>query len=738
MVSLQSYTEYSFLNFWKEEVCVKLEAILNSFKKCTRYKISSVVSNYLTYIDEDIFYVAPSFNAVKIDNKISTLKPRFILFSAPGATGKSCLAKYIAHEYNAIYWDSSKLKLGENSFDGSLLKMVGPAEYSHFTNDLKEGKAALVIDAFDEAEAVSGRTAIQNFIEDLNHCIDGSTTPCVFLFSRTETAQFIVSLCVENNISLQHYEIGFFEETQAISFIGGQLQQLKKIDATHQDGLEKGITPAETDCIEKYYYAIQNNISANEKASFLGYAPVLQAIAAEIKGTNNTAILINKLTGKCNCTDIILQIMRALLSREKDKVVNAFSERCKSEHPEFSGWDKVYSDEEQLTRLVSYVLFEDTKYSNYKIDELPPQLIDDYQSIINSFLPQHPFIQNYAKGTTTQSAGVQFTGPAFRDYTLAELILKSDGSALAQMYFEDAKSRNFSPSPIFSDCYLNICQNRVHSDHISYVYESFRSKSQALERAYLQYTEQIGETGGVSGGSVTLGRITAKKAPQHPALELNMIMDTPENPELCFERMYNISLDAPNVTLRIGRSGSDASIHNSLIICKRLVWNTEHLLIESKQPTGCLIYTKENSVGTPPTIEIVCADELKIFMPDINLYYKLYQYGCDFENPNDIDIIKFTHALRCILIEFRTHSKDVPAKHIERIDNVVVGNNPIKKKVLTFMKETGILYEDAHLYKVDLGKMQECGISYIGLSKMNFEQLQIGYEKFKDWDSDLH
>lgn len=730
---LLSYNENSYLYSWKGAVHMNLDVILQNLSKCTRYSLLDEVSNYLFYIDDDVFYVAPSFNEIKTDNKISTLNPRFILFSAPGATGKSCLAKYIAHKYNAIYWDTSKLKLGENTFDGSLLNMVGPAEYSRFTTDLCEGRAALVIDAFDEAEAISGRTAIQQFIKDLNRCIADAVSPCAFLFSRTETAQFIASLCAEKSIPFLHYEIGFFEETQSLQFMEGQLSRLKKANNPNVS-----VTAAERDCIKKYYDAIQQNISTNERASFLGYAPVLQAISSEIKETSNTASLISKLSGKSDCTDIIIQIMHTLLDREQEKVTEAFSNKCKHEHPEFSDWKNVYSAEEQLNRIVSYLLFRDTKYENYQKVSLPPQLIDDYQSILDAFLPQHPFIQNFMKDLSSQGEGLHFTGPAFRDYTLAKLILDPESYTTAQMYLDETGHDNSSPSPIFSDCYLNICQGKVYSSHISYVYESYRSKAHAFEKAYLQYIEQLDIEGNVSEGNVILGMIASKNAPKHPDLELNMIMDSPQNPELCFERMSNISLDAPNVVVRIGRSGVDTSIHNSQIVCKKIIWDTSHLLIEAKNPTGCSICTKDVSSGNSPRIEIVCAEKLNISMPDIAHYYKFLPFKYEFEDPNSIDILKFTHALRCILVEFRTHSKDTLAKHIERIDNVVVGSNPIKQKVLAFMKDTGIIYEESHLYKVNPAKMQECKISFIGLSNMNFGQLEEGYEKFKAWESSLH
>lgn len=76
---LRGYNENSFLYSWKEDVKVTLDTILQSLGTCKRYTISSDVSNYLTYIDDEVFYVSPSFEQVKTDNKISTLNPHFIL-----------------------------------------------------------------------------------------------------------------------------------------------------------------------------------------------------------------------------------------------------------------------------------------------------------------------------------------------------------------------------------------------------------------------------------------------------------------------------------------------------------------------------------------------------------------------------------------------------------------------------------------------------------------------------------
>lgn len=99
---------------------------------------------------------------------MSTVQPKFILFSAPGATGKSSLAKYLAYKFGALYWNLAKVKIGTNSFAGSILSAVGAVNYSEFITDLNSGEILLIIDALDEAEIVSGRKMINSFLTDIS------------------------------------------------------------------------------------------------------------------------------------------------------------------------------------------------------------------------------------------------------------------------------------------------------------------------------------------------------------------------------------------------------------------------------------------------------------------------------------------------------------------------------------------------------------------------------------------
>ena len=142
---------------------MNLSSILNSIS--AKERIVKLNSSYPTirYIEKEEFesdiykYVEPSF--VEAENMYNA---KFILFSAPGATGKSALAKYVCFNRNGIYWDLPDNKVAEYSFQGAISEAVGFENLSNFVEKLKNGKTFLVIDAFDEAEAGSGRTGIES------------------------------------------------------------------------------------------------------------------------------------------------------------------------------------------------------------------------------------------------------------------------------------------------------------------------------------------------------------------------------------------------------------------------------------------------------------------------------------------------------------------------------------------------------------------------------------------------
>lgn len=690
-----------------------LDSILNRYAPCKKYELQQEVCEYLSYIDKEPFYVSPSFISIKTDAAESTMNPQFILFSAPGATGKSVLARYIAHKYNGIYWDVSKINLGTNSFAGTIIKAVGSKRYSQFISDLSESKEILILDAMDEAEMISGKKMISSFISDISCNINGCSLPSVFILARTETAQFIASYCVEKKISLEHYEISFFDESSAKEFIKQKLEN---------DHIK--LTEPVLACIDLYYNKLKASISAEERKTFLGYAPVLEAIEQHIKECSNPTKLINAISNASAGISTVMNIMSELLEREQEKVVNAFKSRCVEEHPEFSNWQDVYNAEEQLIRLINFILFDECEYGDYKIEILPAQLVDDYQNILAVFLPQHPFVKNNSDYGLTSGNKYDFTGPAFRDYTLSRLLLSEKNEDLTTLYFEESNSKYFFPTQLFFDCYRVMCKDIIRSSHLPYVYDSYRAKATANERPYMLVSEL---TDGDVDGVVEFGMQCNKQTRKEIVLSV-----TYDDEKICFEQLSNVSLEIPNLKLILGKTGNDISIYDSSIICNEIVWNGKLTAIESYPPEGCLLVSNKPMSGNS-LFEIAYEYNLRVSAPELNNYYKLFPYFYELDKDNDVDITRFMHAMRCILIEFRTHRKDTLAKDAERIENVTVANSPLKRSVLEFMKYKGIIYKEGHLYKVNLDNMQYEGISYSALARMNSDQIKYAFENYSAW-----
>lgn len=677
---------------------MNLSAALTSIKKCDRYSLNKDVFDYLHYIDDNFLFVEPTVTDIRIDNKLSTKNAKFLLFSAPGATGKSTLARYISKEFGAIYWDLSKIKIGTHSFIGTILKAVGNTNYTAFMEDLNFSKALLVIDALDEAEIVSGRNMLAEFIKEINNNIENNESPCIILLSRTETAQFIISLCSENQISLQHYEIGFFNEDKAKEFLS------KRTNAK---------TPADKECINTYYASICNHISNEEETSLLGYAPVLEAISQDINDHQNRNKFINELKDKQSYISIISNIMEGLLAREHKKVVDAFKKRCSEKHPEFNNWDNVYNVEEQLSRVLSYIVTKDPNYDN-SFNNLPSALIDDYLNIIKTFVPQHPFIsENFNK-----DCKIDFTGPAFRDFSLVKL-LTSESSVFADMYIDN----HYIPSRIFYDYYKLICNGVVDSEHLIYLYDSYRSRTTAKEHMSMQCLQaDNGENAIVEFGMNDTHSIDDE-------FELNI-----NNSYINLSQFSNVTIDLPNVTVKIGLPNHACCVQNSSIRCKKIEWCAKSIILESFPEDVCLLTCEESiPLQNHPEFEINADYKICIDIPNINDFYKLIPYRFDLNSINtngNIELIKFANALRNIMIEFRTHRKDTLAKDAERIDNVTIGNSEIKKLVFLFLLEKQIVYREEHLYKINMERMNTSGLNYWDLRNLNTDGMQKVYQEF--------
>ena len=148
----------------------------------------------------------------------------------------------------------------------------------------------------------------------------------------------------------------------------------------------------------------------------------------------------------------------------------------------------------------------------------------------------------------------------------------------------------------------------------------------------------------------------------------------------------------------------------------------------------CLLVSKNEAQiqtrnGGVPEI-IINGDNLSVSFPNIALYYKLIKYGMDYSADSSFSIANFVYILRKIFVQFRKHRKDTPARDAEKIDFIIVGSDHKRQAVFNYLMNNGIIYRDAHLYKINMEKLELSGISWGAVTRGDTKQLESAYSTF--------
>ncbi len=695
--------------FTGDKKTMTLESIMSSINVNEQISIVEEAHTSISLVLEEGFYVQPKYSEIKNDSKA-----KFIIFSAPGASGKSALAKYISYKYKGIYWDLSQITLGENSFHGTLWRAMKQDGFIKYFENIKNGKAVLALDAFDEAEMISGRSGIEFFLKDLNETTMGSEKPTVLLFARTESAAFLADYCERNMISFSQYEIGFFEEYNAKEFIK------KKLEA---DG--KIITDAVNECINQQFVVIKRLLGQDELASsFLGYAPVLEALAKAYDEERNTIKLLEKLKKEdISSTNIVYSILEYLLEREHEKVCSAFKEKWSTRYPDFNQWDAVYTKKEQIVRIAEYVLLENVEEKSFYTGlTMPDELYIEYFNSIKMFLPQHPFIQSLV-----ETKKISFTGPAFRDYILASLLSDEDYMELALEYFRTTnKSMHFS-SQLLIDFYYLISNGKGSGSIFYILYESYKAKETATKYALVNIYQ--------SGDEIEL-KFALKNAESGKIIdELEFEID--EATEICVSKLSNATIDVDKKVV-VGDASNSVRICNSSIVAKEIVFDSACIEIEARVPNYCLLVSDNNVIYKGhdiPRFEIRTDTEdlIKIDFPNIDSFYRLRKYKYSYESDTSQDYFKFNLAVKKIMNCMRKHRKDAPAKDREFIDNEIINKNDFRRNVMNFLLSINVIYIDSkepHLYKLNVDSLAQLGLNWMDFGYNVDDELKNLYKMY--------
>lgn len=713
------------LSFW--------ELKLNKKARKTDMNLSSILSSidinknnfslneqfktirYITtkeYTEEIYKYVEPNFNEVPISISTLSNNPRFILFSAPGATGKTALAKHISYIKHGIYWDLPDNKVAEYSLQGALQNAVGAEYLSDFYKSIKNGEEFLVIDAFDEAEAGSGRTGIEFFLRDLDSITKDCNNICAILMARTESALFIKNYLLNYNIPFIHYEVGYFAEYNAKTYIKNGLEKLNV-----------PITRIVNQCIDAQFKEIERILLEKDTESFLGYAPVLNALSASYDDERNTLTLLKKITNSENNCQLLKNILDDLLIRERKKFLKALKVKL----PQIKNYsDHIYDKNEQILRLFGKLAYDDENLFVPDIDScIPIEYHEEYLEIVNIQLSQHPFIKIIERNGNSI---YDFSGTAFRDFVIAYSLSLKDSNDFVQEYINTCNK--YCPSQLLVEFYNIFSNANIEGKDIPLMYNSFKAHAQVGDKVSIH----------INGDSNDCSIIFILEKDEINLLSLEFNINNLNN-GIYVDQLSNCYIDIDG-KLYIGNSKNEARINNSIINCNEIIWKSEKVSIEAYSPGECTLITNsmDYTTDTLPRIEVKIDNKnnFKILCPNLKGYYKLmpYQVNEDIENKVD-EFISFANLIRRIFSCLRSHSKDAPARKIDFIDNRIININEDKKHILNFLLNENILYTDEQdwLYKLNTNKVSEYSINWNNVREGDFSSLEKLYTLYKNQNS---
>lgn len=452
------------------------------------------------------------------------LEASVILVSAPGAVGKSTLARQIAFETNSMLVDLAEAEpVGGNTVVGGLAKT---GLYTPFL----QGQASLIIDGLDEARMIAPQRHFEAFLNDVKGLADTSRKPLVLL-GRTGAVQESWMILDDLGITAAVLEIQHYDDDQAAEFAKIRVQDLRKEARRRSpDGEAIGLL------LDRF-----RKQTGEEGGVFAGYSPVLIAIAESIADRDaapaqNTQRLIAQIRrGEAPIT--LSDITRSILEREQGKLKGGDLE-------DSSLIGELYGPEEQLARLAAVL------YPGLPIPPLPPMSdkdLETYNGRLETWLHEHPFL--HANGREASSAvfgGViashALLNPANANDSLSTRILgEKVNPFLARFYLAG----------------LRACSGQeitIPSSHVGVLYASVRAGLTMGETASLRIE---GETGGEEGSDDTAEvEITRMRGDRGEWEPLRFITDANGNFHLG-SRIENIDMAVPGAEVTLG-PGSEA------------------------------------------------------------------------------------------------------------------------------------------------------------------------------------
>ena len=371
-----------------------------------------------------------------------------ILVSAPGAVGKSTLARQIAYQTGAMLLDLAEANpVGANTLVGGLARLN---LYQHF----RQGTASLVIDGLDEARMQVTQDGFAAFLDDVVLLSDSNCKPLV-LFGRTGAIQETWLLLSEQGIEPPVLEIGYFDEQHAAEFAKIQVQHIRE-ESTRREPDGRAVDLILSRLREE---------TSPDGGTFAGYSPVLIAVAKQVAdpSDDNTQALISRIESGGD-TVTLASVIESILDREQKKIENLRFNDSKLRN-------ELYGPEEQFARLIGRI------YHGAPLPHLPNMSPEDqktYSDALTTWVQEHPFLDGTGENPSSAVFGGILAVKALFAPSISDAVLNKElgqgtliNPFIAEFYISELSARNASHP---------VTPSAIRAGHVGLLYASVRAR----------------------------------------------------------------------------------------------------------------------------------------------------------------------------------------------------------------------------------------------------------------------
>lgn len=578
-----------------------------------------------------------------------------ILISAPGAVGKSTLARQIASKTGAVYLDLAKAEpVGGNTLSGGLVK-------AGILSDWQSDAAGLLIDGLDEARLKVTQEGFEAFLADIAYLCCNRSTPTV-LFGRTGAIQD-AWLLLSDHVPVTVLEIGYYPEDVALRFAQARL---------------RGAIP-DSPFLEPGYRALEvlldrlREDTQNDGDRFAGYAPVLQAVANRVARESNPSALISQVE-KGEQPVTLQTVVEAILEREQQKLQSITFE-------DSSLLAQLYTPEEQLERLVARV------YSRPQppLPTMSPKDAQAYSAALETWVPEHPFLDGTLSAASAVFEAV-ITGAALRR------------TATATVATTRELAKGASANPFLAEFYLGDGQQRhIPPEHIGVIYASLRARLSLGDSASLA-VEGFDEGDEIEQLKAEV-EISLLRFGEEQVRTLSFESDQAGLIRLG-SHVEDVEITAPFAGVEIGGALEASLVAPVSVQCQTLRFAAERVIVESS-PT-----MRESAVTLEAeTAETTGVVSVPLINGDVGLSVawqgaEAYPWTSFRGNPTVAEDPRTDEALRRFrkfVISFRSHSKGSLKRYAAKLEHERMTKGT-GKAVLEHMLARGILSTDGSMY----------------------------------------